>query len=90
MQLNFFRKGIKLLEAIEPDVKIVAEEQHIDYQFSGLKDYETGDEDDDGMVDGFDDGSDTTENADLSFDYGQSELRPADDNIIHMNSEVNK
>ncbi|KAK7336124.1 hypothetical protein VNO77_16657 [Canavalia gladiata] len=37
-QLNFFRKGLKSLEAVEPHVRIVAEQQHIDYQFSGLED----------------------------------------------------
>ncbi|CAI8584768.1 unnamed protein product [Vicia faba] len=37
-QLNFFRKGLKSLEAVEPHVMMVAKLQHIDYQFSGLED----------------------------------------------------
>ncbi|KAK6930764.1 hypothetical protein RJ641_002557 [Dillenia turbinata] len=57
-QLSFFRKALKSLEAIEPHVKLVAEQQHIDYQFKGLDDEEGEDADDD------DDGE-------LSFDYGQ-------------------
>ncbi|XP_071702290.1 uncharacterized protein At2g33490-like [Rutidosis leptorrhynchoides] len=37
-QMCFFRKALKSLEAIEPQVKLTAEQQHIDYQFSGLDD----------------------------------------------------
>ncbi|KAI6700875.1 hypothetical protein NL676_015199 [Syzygium grande] len=64
-QLNFFRKGLKCLEAVEPRVKTVTEEQHIDYQFSGLED--------DGE-DGEDDGADVydaREDGESSFDYRQ-------------------
>lgn len=93
-QLNFFRKGIKSLEAIEPHVKMVAEKQHIDYQFSGLEDYETEDDDDDDDDDDTDndgisveDGSDATDNGELSFDYGQNE--PAHDPVsAYRDSEV--
>lgn len=65
MQLNFFRKGLKCLEAVEPRVKMVTEEQRIDYQFSGLED--------DGE-DGEDDGADVCdarEDGESSFDYRQ-------------------
>ncbi|KAK3412969.1 hypothetical protein EUGRSUZ_I01619 [Eucalyptus grandis] len=64
-QLNFFRKGVKSLEAVEPHVRMVTEEQHIDYQFSGLED--------DGE-DGEDDGADVYEaklDGESSFDYRQ-------------------
>ncbi|XP_078441198.1 uncharacterized protein At2g33490-like isoform X2 [Wolffia australiana] len=76
-QLNFFRKGIKLLEAIEPHVMMVAENQHIDYQFTGLQDYETGEDGDDSghdddTDDGVVDGSDASNTGDLSFDYGDT------------------
>lgn len=61
-QLNFFRKGLKSLEAVDPHVKVLTEKQHIDYQLGGL---------DDG-----DDGEDEAENSyssndvvELSFDY---------------------
>lgn len=60
MQLNFFRKGFKSLEAVDTHVRLVAERQHIDYQFSGL-------EDNDG-----EDGEDSyyaNEAGELSFDY---------------------
>ncbi|XP_004304547.1 PREDICTED: uncharacterized protein At2g33490 [Fragaria vesca subsp. vesca] len=62
-QLNFFRKGLKSLEAVEPHVRLVTEEQHIEYQFSGLED------------DGADHGEnsyDSIENGELSFDYRSS------------------
>ncbi|KDP41820.1 hypothetical protein JCGZ_26838 [Jatropha curcas] len=62
-QLNFFRKGLKSLEEVDQHVKFVTEQQHIDYQFCGLED--------DGREDGEDDdnGDDTTEGRELSFDY---------------------
>ncbi|KAJ8432711.1 hypothetical protein Cgig2_009769 [Carnegiea gigantea] len=37
-QLNFFKKGLKSLEEIDPHVKLVTEKQHIDYQLGGLDD----------------------------------------------------
>ncbi|PRQ54322.1 putative AH domain-containing protein [Rosa chinensis] len=66
-QLNFFRKGLKSLEAVEPHVRLVTEEQHIEYQFSGLED--------DGEDDGADHGensNDSIEDGELSFDYRPS------------------
>ncbi|KAJ4960211.1 hypothetical protein NE237_020121 [Protea cynaroides] len=63
-QLRFFRKGLESLEAVEQHVKLVTEQQHIDYQFSGL-------EDDDGEDGEDDDGYDATDDGELSFDYGQ-------------------
>ncbi|XP_020687844.1 uncharacterized protein At2g33490-like [Dendrobium catenatum] len=66
-QLNFFRKGVKSLEMLEPHVKVVAEQQHIDYDFIGLEDDDTeDDEDSDCGYDGNDDGE-------LSFDYSHIE-----------------
>ncbi|KAG0452625.1 hypothetical protein HPP92_025289 [Vanilla planifolia] len=35
-QLDFFRRGVKSLEVVEPHVKVLAEQQHIDYNFIGL------------------------------------------------------
>ncbi|KAJ8466588.1 hypothetical protein OPV22_029140 [Ensete ventricosum] len=63
-QLNFFRKGVKSLEMVEPHVKVIAEQQHIDYQFIGLEDDDTDEEVDDYDVN--DDGV-------VSFDYGQND-----------------
>ncbi|KAJ8475775.1 hypothetical protein OPV22_019502 [Ensete ventricosum] len=60
-QLSFFRKGLKTLEMVESYVRAVAEQHHIDYQFSDLE-YVGFDYDDDGD-DGGDDGGE------LSFDY---------------------
>ncbi|XP_045796046.1 uncharacterized protein At2g33490-like isoform X1 [Trifolium pratense] len=65
-QLNFFRKGLKSLEAVEPHVRMVAGVQHIDYQFSSL-------EDDDGEGSFEDDVNEyeyeATEGGELSFNY---------------------
>ncbi|KAJ9132861.1 hypothetical protein P3X46_033687 [Hevea brasiliensis] len=59
-QLNFFRKGLKSLEAVDQLVKIVTDQQHIDYQFCGPED--DGREDDEN-------GDDTNDGRELSFDY---------------------
>ncbi|XP_011020831.1 PREDICTED: uncharacterized protein At2g33490-like [Populus euphratica] len=62
-QLCLFKKALKSLEAVEPHVKLVSEQQHIDYHFSGL--------DDDGRDD--DDYDDVNDDGELSFDYGQND-----------------
>ncbi|XP_039026080.1 uncharacterized protein At2g33490-like [Hibiscus syriacus] len=62
-QLNFFRKGLKTLEAIEPHLRQVTEQQHIDYQFCGLEDDE-----DDGEI-----AYDPNKEGELSFDYRANE-----------------
>ncbi|KAG6736959.1 hypothetical protein POTOM_060093 [Populus tomentosa] len=67
-QLCFFKKALKSLEAVEPHVKLVTEQQHIDYHFSGLDDDGTDDADDD---DG--DYDDANDDGELSFDYGQND-----------------
>lgn len=77
-QLNLFRKGLKSLEAVEPHVKQVADQQHIDYQFSGLED----DEGDDGYDD---DGYDANDDGELSFDYGENDhLQDASTSRVSM------
>ncbi|XP_019437409.1 PREDICTED: uncharacterized protein At2g33490-like [Lupinus angustifolius] len=71
-QLNFFRKGLKSLEAVEPHVRVVAEQQHIDYQFSSLEE--------DDVKDGYDDDDEndyeTNEGGELSFDYRSNKQGP--------------
>ncbi|AQK52724.1 hydroxyproline-rich glycoprotein family protein [Zea mays] len=62
-QLSFFRRGLKCLEALEPHVKAIAERQHIDYQFSGLEDDESDNDDYSSDQD------DCSEDGELSFDY---------------------
>ncbi|KAL2329429.1 hypothetical protein Fmac_017010 [Flemingia macrophylla] len=69
-QLCFFKKAIKSLETVEPHVKSVTEQQHIDYHFTGLEE-EAGDEGDFGDDDGG--GYDEHDDGELSFDYAQSE-----------------
>ncbi|KDP23289.1 hypothetical protein JCGZ_23122 [Jatropha curcas] len=77
-QLCFFKKALKSLESLEPHVKLVAEQQHIDYLFSELEDDDGDDddddddeEDDDDNVDNDNDTHDGTDDGELSFDYGQ-------------------
>ncbi|XP_011045767.1 PREDICTED: uncharacterized protein At2g33490 isoform X2 [Populus euphratica] len=63
-QLNFFLKGLKSLETVEPHVRLVTEHQHIDYHFSGLES--------DGREEGEDDGEDGGDTNELSFDYREN------------------
>ncbi|ONK77891.1 uncharacterized protein A4U43_C02F11940 [Asparagus officinalis] len=72
-QLNFFRKGFKYLEVVEPQVKAVASQEHIDYQFNGLEDddteeYDDYDDDDDDYY-----SYDSNDKAELSLDYRQDD-----------------
>lgn len=69
-QSCFFKKAAKSLETVEPHVKSVTEQQHIDYHFSGLEE-EDGDEGDYGDED--DEGYDENDDGELSFDYGPNE-----------------
>ncbi|XP_076916010.1 uncharacterized protein At2g33490-like [Bidens hawaiensis] len=70
-QINFFRKALKSLEAIEPHVKSTTEQQHIDYNFGGLEDDDrdsvslSDDEDED---DDSDFNNDTFEDSELTID----------------------
>ncbi|KAG0462786.1 hypothetical protein HPP92_021262 [Vanilla planifolia] len=78
-QVNFFRKGLKSLELIEPHVKFVAEQHHIDYSFSQL-------EDDDSYHYGDGDLSyDSSDVGELSFDYRLNE-KVDDVHYFHRNS----
>ncbi|KAH7577154.1 hypothetical protein JRO89_XS01G0213600 [Xanthoceras sorbifolium] len=67
-QLNFFRKGVKSLEAVDAHVRLVAEQQHIDYQFCGHEndDGEDGEDDDENS-------SDTNADGELSFNNRQNQ-----------------
>ncbi|BFG16035.1 hypothetical protein CerSpe_023090 [Prunus speciosa] len=67
-QLCFFKKALRSVESVEPHVKLVTEQQHIDYEFNGLNDEGDGDNNDD---DNDDDDSDVNDDGELSFDYGQ-------------------
>ncbi|XP_075106684.1 uncharacterized protein At2g33490 [Nicotiana tabacum] len=60
-QLNFFRKGLKSLEAVEPQIRVVAEKQHIDYQLVELDDSEDGGK-----------SYEANDGGELSFDYRQN------------------
>ncbi|XP_073031038.1 uncharacterized protein At2g33490-like isoform X3 [Primulina eburnea] len=82
-QLCFFKKAVRSLEAIEPHVRLVAEQQHIDYQFSALKDdskvvndVDVDDDDDDESDSNGDsdmeNGSKGRDNGELSFGFVRS------------------
>jgi hypothetical protein len=73
--LNFFRRGLKSLEAVEPRVRHVTEQQHIDYQFSGLEDYDVEDGEDDA-----ENSYNANDAGELSFDYRPN--KPALDGIL--------
>lgn len=64
MQLDFFRKGCKALEAVDPVIRIVAEKNHIDYQLSEL------DTDNSGVFEDMN-GYEIIDDGELSFDYRQ-------------------
>ncbi|KAK7270020.1 hypothetical protein RIF29_22872 [Crotalaria pallida] len=69
-QLHFFKKAVKSLETVEPHVKLVTEQQHIDYDFIDLE----AEDEDEGDDDNDDDSSDENDDGELSFNYGESEL----------------
>ncbi|XP_030449258.2 uncharacterized protein At2g33490 isoform X1 [Syzygium oleosum] len=85
-QLNFFKKALKSLEAVEPHVQFISEQQHIDYPFDGLEDAE-GDEMDD---DQDDDSYDARDDGELSFDYGQSDQAPVTEASITRSMELDQ
>ncbi|PKA47604.1 Uncharacterized protein AXF42_Ash014800 [Apostasia shenzhenica] len=67
-------RGVKSLELIEPHVKAIAEQQHIDYHFRGLEDDYTDFNYDSGCFT-----CDSSDDGELSFDY---ELNEQIDNIL--------
>ena len=74
-QLCFFKKALKSLEAVEPHLKLVTEQQHIDYHFVGLEDDYVDDYDNDNYEhdDDDEDSYDSNDDGELSFDYGQND-----------------
>ncbi|KAI3503622.1 hypothetical protein L1887_32068 [Cichorium endivia] len=63
-QLNFFRKGLKVLEAVEPSIRNVAEKHRIDYQITGGEPMS---------------GYESTDDGELSFDYNKQKKHVFDD-----------
>uniref|UniRef100_A0A2P2KCA6 Uncharacterized protein MANES_09G185500 n=2 Tax=Rhizophora mucronata TaxID=61149 RepID=A0A2P2KCA6_RHIMU len=70
-QMCFFRKALKSLEVVEPHVKLVTEQQHIDYNFPSLEDDEVDNNFDDDEEEEEDDMHNDRE---LSFDYRQHDM----------------
>ena len=65
--MNFFRKGLQSLEAVEPYIRLITKQQHIDYQFSGLEEDNYGDCEND---------NDADQGDELSFDYTLNKQGP--------------
>ncbi|KAL3640025.1 hypothetical protein CASFOL_014993 [Castilleja foliolosa] len=63
-QLNFFRRGLQSLEAVEPHIRNVAEKQHIDYELSESNDGEEGGDGENSF--------ETNEDGELSIENGQN------------------
>ncbi|KAJ6754526.1 HYDROXYPROLINE-RICH GLYCOPROTEIN-LIKE [Salix purpurea] len=84
-QLNFFQKGLKSLETVEPHVRLVTDHQHIDYHFSGLENDGREDDEDDG-----EDGDDTNEGRELSFDYRENNQGDAVVSAVRDSMEVDE
>ncbi|KAL4587102.1 hypothetical protein LXL04_011752 [Taraxacum kok-saghyz] len=66
-QMCFFKKALKSLETIEPHVKLVTQQQYIDYQFSGLEDDD--DRDSVFLTDEDEEDSHEEDDGELSFEY---------------------
>lgn len=77
--MNFFRKGLQSLEAVEPYIKNVAEKQHIDYE---LSEFNEGEKDDGGNS------FEGNNYGELSFDYRQKEQELDDDFTLRNSMEV--
>jgi hypothetical protein len=71
-QLNFFKKGTKSLEAVEPTIRVISEKHHIDYQLSGLDDVDGEGE----SVNSYK----TNDAGEVSFDYRQN--KQSLDNVV--------
>ncbi|KAK1423227.1 hypothetical protein QVD17_18524 [Tagetes erecta] len=71
-QLNFFRKGLKAVESVEPFIRNVAQKHRIDCQLSGL--YDCGSQEGEPMS-----GYGSADDGELSFDYKQKKHGLDDD-----------
>ncbi|XP_076888063.1 uncharacterized protein At2g33490-like [Bidens hawaiensis] len=76
-QLNFFRKGLKAVEAVEPFIRNVAEKHRIDCQLSGL--YDSGSQEGESM----------SGHGELRFDYKQKK-QGVDDGTLPNPMEVDQ
>ncbi|KHN27160.1 uncharacterized protein At2g33490-like isoform X2 [Glycine soja] len=84
-QLCFFKKAVKSLETVEPHVKSVTEQHHIDYQFIGIEGEDEDEDEDD--VDHDDDSHDENDDGELSFDYAQNECEQDDSTLENSMKE---
>ncbi|KAK9050010.1 hypothetical protein SSX86_031021 [Deinandra increscens subsp. villosa] len=80
-QLNFFRKGLKAVEAVEPFIRNIAEKHRIDCQLSGL--YDRGSQEGEPLS-----SYESTNDGELSFDYKQKKQGLDDDGTSPYPMEV--
>lgn len=79
--MTFFRKGLESLEGVDPQVRLVSEKLHIDYQFGGLDDGEDGESETMNSYENNDDGE-------LSFDYRHNKQGFDNDSTSRISMEV--
>ncbi|GJW48601.1 putative arfaptin homology domain/BAR domain protein [Tanacetum coccineum] len=82
-QLNFFRKGLETLEAVEPFIRNVAEKHRIDYQLIGLPNRESAEGE---PMSGYE----STDDGELSFDYKQKKHGLDDDGTSPNQMELDQ
>ncbi|CAI9758518.1 unnamed protein product [Fraxinus pennsylvanica] len=80
-QLNFFRKGLQSLEAVEQHIRSVADKQHIDYELRGLDD---GDGEDERKR------FEANDVGELNFDYRQNQQELDHASISRNSMEINR
>lgn len=78
--MNFFRKGLQTLEAVEPHIKNVAQKQHIDYEICERNEREEGHDQGNSYM--------TNEDADSSFDYNLNKKELANTSTSKNSMEV--
>lgn len=79
--MNFFRKGLKAVEAVEPFIRNVAEKHRIDCQLSGR--YDHGSQEGEPMS-----GYESTDDEELNCDYKQKKHGLDDDGTSPNPMEV--
>lgn len=83
-QLNFFRKGLRSLEAVEPHIRLIAEKHHIDF---GLTELDEGEDD---GVNSFESNGDREPSFDLRTNKQGREALLTSKNSMEVMNEVRR
>ncbi|KAK1361256.1 Arfaptin homology (AH) domain/BAR domain protein [Heracleum sosnowskyi] len=81
-QLNYFRKGLKSLEEVDSQTRLVCEKQRIDYQVDGLNE---GEDDDSENRSSYE----NNEHGELSFDYRNNQGF-VNDSTLRISAELDE